>query len=418
MVSTRPTLIPAQGNWVRGRERFWGRETELELVQERIADGANVLLVGQRRLGKTSLMRELAERLADDYLCIFVDFEKASTAADAIVELSIALRDHKRVWTKARELFSNILGKLGTGVDTIKLSELSITLRAGLTAGNWRSKGDELFEILAAADKPALLLMDEVPILVNRLLKGEDLQLTDERIQATAEFMSWLRHNSQKHQDEVRIVLSGSIGLEPVLRQARLTATLNTFTSFELPPWDTATAVGCLDALAAGKSIRYRDGVAEQMVERLGCAIPHHVQMFFGHAYTWCRQHDTDELSAEHIDAIYTNNMLGVRGHAELTHYEDRLRLILGDELLTFAMEMITEAAVKGVLTSAAYQALQAQEDALTSQAANELLRVLEHDGYLERRDDGYVFVSRLVRDWWQARHSFGYVPILDRGEP
>jgi hypothetical protein len=28
---------------------------------------------------------------------------------------------------------------------------------------------------------------------------------------------------------------------------------------------------------------------------------------------------------------------------------------------------------------------------------------------------DGYVFVSSLVRDWWKARHSFGFVPVLER---
>ena len=47
--------------------------------------------------------------------------------------------------------------------------------------------------------------------------------------------------------------------------------------------------------------------------------------------------------------------------------------------------------------------------------AQHEILRVLEHDGYLERDGDGYRFVSRLVRDWWKNRHSFGYTPILER---
>ena len=41
---------------------------------------------------------------------------------------------------------------------------------------------------------------------------------------------------------------------------------------------------------------------------------------------------------------------------------------------------------------------------------------VLEHDGYLSAEPRGYVFVSNLVRDWWRARHEFGYTPVSKRG--
>ena len=67
---------------------------------------------------------------------------------------------------------------------------MSIKLRAGLTAGNWIPKGDELFSILATEDKPVLLLLDEVPILVNRIIKGEDYKITPERCRVAGEFMS------------------------------------------------------------------------------------------------------------------------------------------------------------------------------------------------------------------------------------
>lgn len=416
-----PTLIPSQGMWVQGEERFWGRETELEMFEEGIDEGANYLLVAQRRMGKTSLMREVARRLDERYACVFVDFEKSSSAADAIVELSVALREHKGIWTKTKELFGNILGKVGAAVDTVKLSELSITLRSGLTQGNWAQKGDELFEILAASDRPVLLLLDEVPILVNRLLKGGDSVITDKRRADTEAFMSWLRHNSQKHKGNVRIVLSGSIGLEPVLRQARLTATLNTFTAFELRPWDERTAVGCLEALARGKGVSYADGVPEQMIQQIGCSIPHHVQMFFGHAYSFLRRRKTTSLLEIHVKEVYEQGMLSVRGHAELTHYEDRLRLVLGDDALKLAMEMLTEAAVTGSLGPAAYRTFEHEAKIYLAEgtdirtAQQEILRVLEHDGYLELEGEVYRFVSALVRDWWKSRHSFAYVSVLER---
>ena len=43
------------------------------------------------------------------------------------------------------------------------------------------------------------------------------------------------------------------------------------------------------------------------------------------------------------------------------------------------------------------------------------VLYSLEHDGYLEVRPDGYRFVSRLLEDWWRARHGRFFTPIEDR---
>jgi hypothetical protein len=46
-----------------------------------------------------------------------------------------------------------------------------------------------------------------------------------------------------------------------------------------------------------------------------------------------------------------------------------------------------------------------------------QVLRVLEHDGYIQLADTGkYEFVSKLLRDWWNRRWGFGYIPAEKRG--
>ncbi len=46
----------------------------------------------------------------------------------------------------------------------------------------------------------------------------------------------------------------------------------------------------------------------------------------------------------------------------------------------------------------------------------DDVLRVLEHDGYLEPwGDDEYRFVSGLLEDWWRARHGRHFVPVARR---
>jgi len=406
-------LKQAHGNWVTG-DRFWDREDDTAIFSDQIREGAHILLVAQRRMGKTSLMKEVSQRLADEFECVFVDFQNATTPQDAVAELSLALRPHKSLWLRSREVFANVLDN----IEKIGGDDLAVTLRAGLTGGNWASKGDELFSILAATEKPVLLLLDEVPILINRIIKGEDYIITPERRRTAGEFMSWLRKNSLRHQERVRIAISGSIGLEPVLRQANLSATINNFVPFELKPWSPETAIGCIQALAETYGLRLGNEVPAEMVRLLGCCIPHHVQMFFDHVKGHCLRKKTTELTLKEVQEVYQGEMLSTRGHAELAHYEERLKLVLGAERMTLALDMLTEAAVTGGLNTDAIRAFRDEynlDGEPVEDAQKEILWLLEHDGYLTQIAGGYTFVSALLRDWWKNRYQMFFTPVLKR---
>ena len=411
-------LKQAYGNWVEG-DRFWDRESDIKLLINRIEEGAHIMLVAQRRMGKTSLMREISRRLQGRYICLFVDLQRACDSPDAMVELSLAMNPYKSLWDKTKNVFSNIMSTIFENIEKINIKEIGITLRAGLAAGNWKEKGDQLFSVIASEERPVILLMDEVPLMVNRMLKGEDFNITHERRTAVDEFMSWLRDNSLRHQNKVRIVVSGSIGFEPILNQARLSATINNFSPFELKPWDEPTAIGCLEALASEYGVKFKEGAEAAIVKRLGCCIPHHVQMFFTQVYERCTRRERMDFCADEVNDIYESEMLGIRGHAELTHYEERLKIILGPELFPLALEMLTETAVAGFLNKESLMELRkgyAFKERSGQDAQEEILRVLEHDGYIRQAPQGYVFESHLLRDWWRKRYAFFFVPVLKRG--
>jgi uncharacterized protein len=424
MSSNRSRLVKTIGNYVEG-DRFWGREGEVALFIEDLDAGANILLVAQRRMGKTSLMHEVSRRIADRYLCLHVDLQDAHSAADAIAELSAATRQDTRVWDKTKRIFENILKSSPVEVvDSLQIAGLKMTLRSGLTGGDWREKGDRLLEALASNDRPVAIFFDEVPILVNRLLKGTDFTITPERRQQVDEFMSWLRANSLKYQGKVRMVLTGSIGLEPILRQANLSATINHFTPFDLSYWSVDTARGCLEALALNYGVVFEIGAIDRMLDRLGVLVPYHVQMFFDSVDRYCALNKINSVSIDLINDLYSNKMLGVRGQANLSHLEERLKLILGISFYSLALDLLTEAAVVGCLTPAAVTILQKEvaidlnNGETIVEACREILAVLEHDGYLQQSNNSYVFVSNLIKDWWKARYGFNFIPAERRNLP
>lgn len=73
---------------------------------------------------------------------------------------------------------------------------------------------------------------------------------------------------------------------------------------------------------------------------------------------------------------------------------------------------ILTETAISGCLAGPMLQVLQdefAVKDARSDEVIAEILRVLEHDGYLRKTAGGYVYESKLLRDWWRKSHEEFY---------
>ena len=213
------------------------------------------------------------------------------------------------------------------------------------------------------------------------------------------------------------LVVSGSVGLEPILMQAGLSAQANILAPFELRAWSQETAMRCLGSLARRYGLSLSDGVRADMCRRLRCCVPHHVQQFFDHLHLRAAGHN--EATLEDVQFVYERDLLGVRGQIDLEHYESRLRMVLGDQGYRMALDLLTEAAVSDGTIRAS--AIRAYRDAGASSQAEDVIEIgdvlytLEHDGYLERSGIGYRFVSGLLQDWWRARHGTYFTSIEER---
>ena len=414
-------LKKAGSNWVDG-DRFFDREAELDVLVDRVRNGTHTLLTAQRRMGKTSLVRELLRRLKAEgrFETVFVDLEGVGAAADAVVEIGVESRHIQRAWDRIKSGFSNVLREVDDRVETLAVAEVRVKLRAGIDRGSWQQKGDAVCAALAKNERPVVLAIDELPILVNRMLKDHDYRITPGGKQDVDEFLSWLRKNGQDYRDRICFILSGSVGLEPILRQAGLSAHANIFSPLDLKPWTEKTALDCLAALAQTCHLDLPIAARKEMCRRLRCLVPHHVQRFFDSLDEDLRLAGRRCVSLEDVERVYTDEMLSIRGQADLDHYESRLKLVLGPDGYRAALSLLTEAAVNGgVLHRAAIDRYSERFRAWTVAdhpvPIDDVLRVLEHDGYLEPRGDDYRFVSGLLEDWWRARHGRHFVPVARR---
>ena len=260
----------AGANWVEG-DRFFDREVEVAALAERVRDATHTLVTAQRRIGKTSLVRELLRRLEEEgqFETVFVDLEGAGDAADAIAEIGTCSMPVQGAWRRIAAGFENALREAGDRIDEFGVADIRVSLRAGINAGNWRRRGDEVFAALAGNDRPVVLAIDELPILVDRLLRGEAGTVAPEALRAADAFLSWLRRNGQLHRGRVVLILAGSVSLEPILRRAGLSAHANIYSPYDLKPWDGETAVACLGALADTYGLDLPVAVRQDMCRRL-----------------------------------------------------------------------------------------------------------------------------------------------------
>ena len=409
-------------NWVDG-ENFFDRETELEALEERVREGTHTLLTAQRRMGKTSLVRELQRSLSGtgEFEVVFVDLEAAADPADAIAEIGIQVKPVRTAWNRIITDFANILGNSFGRIEELSVADLKVKLRAGIDAGNWPQRGDAIFAALADSDRRVVLAIDELPILVNRLLRGETGRMTPDGKREADAFLSWLRKLGQAHRDRVTLILSGSVRLEPLLKEAGLSAQVNIFSPYDLKPWSKETADSCLEALAESYELGLAPEVRRHMCRKLRCCIPHHVQMFFDRMQEHLRHTGRRDAALDDVERVYVQEMLGVRGQVDLQHYEGRLEMVLGRAGYTVALEILTATAVDGEFAAktvdryGSWFSTRDAQDGDGAPAADHVLHVLQHDGYLEPKDGGYRFVSGLLKDWWLGRYGQNFVPVLDR---
>lgn len=353
-------MKPATGRWVTGDD-FFGREVELAQLESLVRAGNPVLLTGQRRIGKTSIARELGRRMeAAGWTFLLADVQGATSPEEFVTEVAKAVYPLRPRWSRI-EWPDRWLGR---GVEGFNISEFGIKFRAQVTPGNWRRRGETLFAKCAKHEQPVLFVVDELPIFLKHMLdKGNG--------PGVRHFLSWFRKVVQDLEATANppaFIVSGSVGLEWLARRIGASDRINHLHPYRLRAWSRDECVACFRRLA--------DSVG-----------------------------------------------LKPSGQNDLAHYEDRLKDAMGRDGYTLAMEILAEASVQGAFTSQAESSLEQRYESTTDDVAKritETIDILVYDGYI--RDDSraegigpYVFSSNLLKDWWRTRFLNHYRP-LDSG--
>ncbi len=403
-------MLNITGSPVEG-DNFFGREEELGRLRRALEAGNHVLLLGPRRVGKSSLVAEISRLLSNDgWSVVTLDVQHVADEAAFLHELLDSLKRSdvelpvlthiEGAVTAFRRMFRGTRVK-GAGIE----------INIGDEPADWETAAGELRKLIPTLSGNArrmMIAVDELPVFLSKLLAESD------GVERVRRMLDWLRSIRQACGTSPPWLLCGSIGLDSFVDRHSLSSTINELQPQTIGAFDEETAVQCLHRLAnsAPYTLHLTADVAREMIQRVGWPIPYYLQLMF-HALVELPQAQRSQSypAVADIEAAY-QTLLGPHHRSHFAHWDSRLGDLLNPQELNRVRTILKhlcglpEGSEHGVLLNVlAAESPHADTRALDREL-RDLLEFLERDGYLIRIGDTFAFRSFLLRDYWKKRFA------------
>lgn len=387
---------------VRGDD-LWDREREIEDIWKALERG-NILLAAARRLGKTSLMLNLKDNPRRGYKVFYLDVEWVKGPDDFIAELVAKLLEDRSM-LKIFQGMRSLLGRIVNRIEEIGFAESKVRLREELT-GDWQDKGKELIARLTDAEESVMIIVDEFPILVHKMLDKNKADAED--------FLYWFRGVRQMPEllSKVRFVIGGSIGIEKVLQMTGAgPKSINDLQRIQLGPFSEEAALEFIQLLLKNEAgmETVSPHVLDKFRETVEVYIPYFIQILVAESIREA-EHQKSPLSPEIIEKAYLERVLAAYNRTYFEHYYTRLHDYYQPQEEAIAKAFLLEVAKRGEVPKAdlwnLYQNL--ARGAGSEQDFSYLLSDLENDFYIRSDSKGnvYRFATKVLRDWWLRHYA------------
>lgn len=390
-----PTIVigaPATG------AKFWPREDITSVLTEGLQND-HIIFPGPRRTGKTSILLNLKATFPPPGRAVLVNAEKYSKPTELIQGIA------KEVITPdLKKRVGKILKSGASKLKGVKLSIFGVDFNQAAET-DWAQAAEGLLQALIEEKNPVLIMIDEFSVFVNALAKRSP----DE----AEKLLRWFREWRQRLVDtKVRFLLTGSIGIDTVLRRLKLGDTVNDCRSIEMSPPKPDAAGEFLLARAKENAIPARDETVSEILRLIDPHWYYPLQLFLVEIKDWIRKNG-DEPTLDDLQIIYTNELVR-KGNESLKHMWDKLTEIFDPVDARFAQALLKDLCKNSTgLSRDEMQHIHLREfptdDPGKRADFSFVLNVLRHDGYLIQDTQGEQrtrFASNLLRDYWSRQNA------------
>lgn len=375
------SLSPDQ---VVGRDRLISRLFDTLQVQ-------SVLLSAERRMGKTSVIRKMADE-ADrhGFVAAIRSVEDCASASEFVEQLAAGLRDALPRSHRASEKLKSLISAWGVQVDSGPI-RIDPHLRQ-----DWKPQLQKLFAAVTDhQDRPVVLFIDELSMMLDKV------RLRDGAFVAR-DVLDSLRAARQRHEG-LRMVVSGSIGLHHVLddlaHPGTAWAPVNDMDRVELTPLVQAEATQLAFRLMAGARIPCQDPqtVAALIAQQVD-GVPYYIHL----TVKWLREQGTVIVAADVTRAVQAG-IEGLPDSWNLSYLGERIvsrygaSAVLAEQVLD-----IVAVAGAGLSTTEIGRRIGSITAGVNEDGLRHAVELLRLDHYLARDNSFQLSIAR--RYWTLSR--------------
>jgi hypothetical protein len=398
-------------------ENFYARETDVTRLRG-ILDNDDILLLGPRRIGKTSIARAVMRLVrSEGWRAVEINVASCSDERGFLDKLDAALTPElASLAAKTKAAVGDAIEALGKRIKSVKVS---IPGAGGLDVGleepdaeDWTHVANDLLRLIAQAEQRWLIYIDELPIFLFNIIRADPAG----GIQRVRRFLDWFRNDVRAIPEArtVRWLVSGSVGLDTLVQQHGMADTINSMKHESLEAFSEDVAISMLTNLASRYKIALQDEDARKVVAAVLWPQPYYLQFAF-HNLRSLITADPNANVADLIEqAIEKLVQPGVDN--DFHHWEGRLSIQLSRADADHSLALLSLAAQSpaGARAESLLAELQRRMPNATSEVAMRtfvnLRDILQRDAYWEPDESSgpkrYRFRLEPLRRWWVRRNT------------
>lgn len=397
-------------------EDFFGRQSDVDRLKDILLKD-DVLLLGPRRIGKTSIARAVMGRVrAEGWRAVEINVASCIDEKDFLHKLNAALTPElQSLGSKVTGAFTGAMEAVSARLKSVKLSipgGSALDVGLGAPETDWTEIGCDFVHLLAQVEQRWLVYVDELPIMLFNIIRQD----TANGVHRVRRFLDWFRNDVRAvpGAHTVRWLVSGSVGLDTLVQQHRMADTINSLSHQSLAPFPQQTAIAMLMLLEARYQIGLTPAEAMQIVNEVQWSQPYYLQVAFHHLRGMHSAAPAADLASLVPGAI--NKMTEPGTDNDFHQLAQRLELQLDHSNARHARALLTLACQRtsGERPEALLAVLEQrlpnmkQEDVLDLFVS--LRDILERDGYWWRDSNSetirYRFRLEPLRRWWLRRNT------------
>ncbi|MFT4925960.1 MAG: hypothetical protein ACI8WB_002055 [Phenylobacterium sp.] len=379
------------------KDKYFPRTKDENRIWRRLKKGSHILLLAPRRVGKTSLLRNIELNPKDDYVFLYSIVQSCSTEHEyyqTIIENLFQSEFTDRL-NKLKSWSQDKLDQLMASVKEVKLSEAGITFENKDRTLNHTDLKAALRAI--NIDKKLIVVVDEFPDVLEKIN-------TQHGHTAAESFLSGCRELWQDPllDEKVQFIFTGSIGLDTLVNKLNLSDLINALTTTTVDPFTPTQAIEFLNFVIndSEENITLADEVKQHLLDKVGWLMPYYIDLLWLSLEDFCSEEEVNIATIEHVDAAY-EMLFNHQYRSYFAHWAERLERLTSSEK-QFAHQLLKLLSKQDMISPQEVHNLK-QDPQFGQTHCNYVADCLEHDGYIFlNSDEQFQFTSPMLKQWWK----------------